>query len=95
MDKSVYLGQTVTVHGEFRFVRNDFETLYLLPYTITVGKTVEESYGDSTLKAPEGPCDLYDPSTPLPKYLEPRIMQGKYIYNAFMLSEKSLQFMEI
>ena len=93
MDKSVYLGQTVTVHGEFRFVRNDFETLYLLPYTITVGKTVEESYGDSTLKAPEGPCDLYDPSTPLPKYLEPSILQGKYIYNAFMLSEETIRFM--
>ena len=29
MDKSVYLGHTVTVHGEFRFVRVDFETLYL------------------------------------------------------------------
>ena len=93
IDKAVYLGQTVTVHGEFRFVRNDFETLYLRPYTITIGKIVEESYGDSTLKAPEGPRDLYDPTTPLPKYLEPRIMQGKYIYNAFMLSEETIRLM--
>ena len=93
VDKAIYLGQTVTVHGEFRFVRNDFETIYLLPYTITMGKIVEESYGDSELKAPEGIVDLYDRSIPLPKYLEPRIMDGKYIYNAFMLSEESLQLL--
>ena len=93
VDKSVYLGQTVTGSGAFRFVRDDFETLYLLPYTITIGKIVEESYGDSELTAPEGPVDLYDRSEPLPKYLEPQIMDGKYIYNAFMLSEESLQLM--
>ena len=93
MDKTVYLGHTVTVHGEFRFVRNDFETLYLRPYTITIGKIVEESYGAPELKAPEGPVDLYDRSEPLPKYLESRIIDGKYIYNAFMLSEESLQLL--
>ena len=93
IDKTVYLGHTVTVHGEFRFVRNDFETLYLSPYTITIGKTVEESHGDSELKAPEGPVDLYDRSEPLPEYMEPRIMDGKYVYNVFMLSEESLQLM--
>ena len=93
MDKSVYLGHTVTIHGEFRFVRNDFETLYLRPFTITMGKIVEESYGDSSLKAPEGPVDLYDRSEPLPKYMEPMVQDGKYIYNAFMLSEESLQLL--
>ena len=74
-------------------VRNDFETLYLSAYTITMGKLVEESYGDSELKAPVGPMDLYDRSEPLPKYLEPQIIDGKYIYNAFMLSEESLQLL--
>lgn len=93
VDKAVYLGQTVTVHGEFRFVRNDFETIYLLPYAITMGKIVEESYGDSELKAPEGPVDLYDRSIPLPKYMEPLVIDGKYVYNAFMLSEESLQLL--
>lgn len=93
IDKVVYLGQTVTVHGTFCFVRNDFETLYLLPHTIAMGKIVEESYGDSELMAPEGPVDLYDRSEPLPKYLEPRIMDGGYIYNAFMVSEESLQLL--
>ncbi len=93
VEKSVYLGQTVTVHGEFRFVRNDFETLYLLPYTITVGKIAEGSYGDSDLKAPDTPVDLYDRSQPLPEYMESSIIDGKYIYNAFMLSEESLQLM--
>lgn len=92
-DKAVYLGHTVTVQGEFRFVRNDFETLYLLPHTITTGKIVEESYGDSELKAPEGPVDLYDRSEPLPKYLDPMIWDGSYIYNAFMLSEETLMLM--
>lgn len=38
VDKAVYLGQTVTVAGTFRFMRNDFETVYLIPYTITMGK---------------------------------------------------------
>lgn len=93
VDKAAYLGQMVTVHGVFRFVRNDFETLYLAPYTITMGKIVEESCAAPELKAPEGPVDLYDRSIPLPKYLEPRIMDGGYIYNAFMLSEESLQLM--
>ena len=93
MDKTVYLGHTVTIHGTFRFVRNDFETLYLSPYTITMGKIVEESYGDSELKAPEQPVDLYDRTEPLPKYLEPRIIDGKYLYNSFMLSEESLQLL--
>lgn len=93
MDKAVYLGHTVTIHGQFRFVRNDFETLYLSAYTITMGKLVEESYGDSELKAPEGPVDLYDRSEPLPKYLEPMVMDSQYIYNAFMLSEETLQLL--
>ncbi len=93
VDKAVYLGQTVTVYGTFRFVRNDFETLYLAPYTITIGKIVEESYADPALKAPEGPVNLYDRSEPLPKYMDPMIMDGKYIYNAFMLSEESMQLL--
>ena len=93
VDKAVYLGQTVTVTGTFCFVRDDFDTVYLNPYTITIGKIVEGSYGDSELKAPEGPVDLYDPTKPLPKYMETQIQGGKYIYNAFMLSEESLQLM--
>ena len=92
IDKSIYLGQTVTLYGEFRFIRDDFETLYLLPYTINVGKNVNASYGDSELKAP-APVNRYDSSKPLPKYLEPQIVDGKYIYNAFMLSEETLQLM--
>ena len=58
-----------------------------------MGKIVEESYGDPELKAPDGPVDLYDRSEPLPKYLEPMTVDGGYIYNAFMLSEETLQLM--
>lgn len=93
MEKAVYLGQPVTVFGEFRFVRDDFETIYLLPYTITIGKIVQGSYGDATLKAPEDSADLYDPSKPLPACMESNILDGKYSYNAFMLSQESLQLM--
>ena len=93
VDKSVFLGQTVTVEGEFRFVRNDFDTLYLFPYTVTIGKIAEASYGDSNIKAPDKNVDKYDPSCPLPKYMEPMIIQGKYIFNAFMLSDESIRLM--
>lgn len=93
VDKAVYLGQLVTASGEFRFVRDDFETIFFLPYTITIGKIAEGSYADSELKKPEGPVDLYDRSKPLPKEMEARILDGKYIYNAFMLSEEALQLM--
>ena len=92
-DKTLYLGHTVTVSGTFRFVRDDFETLYLAPYSVTMGKIVEESYADPELRAPDGPVDLYDRTQPLPKYLEPMIWDGKYSYNAFMLSEETLQLL--
>ena len=93
VDKAVYLGQTVTVQGELRFVRDDFETPYLGIFSIVMGRNAEQSYGDPTLRAPEGPVDLWDPSIPLPKYMEPMISDGKYSYNAFMLSEETLSFM--
>ena len=93
VEKARYHGQTVTMEGTFRFYRNDFETLYFAPYTITLGKLVPQSYGAPDLKMPEGSKNLLDPSQPLPKYMEPMIRDGKYVYNAFMLSEESLQLM--
>ena len=93
VEKARYLGQTVTTEGTFRFYRDDFETLYFAPYTITLGKLVPQSYGDPELAMPEGSENLLDPSQPLPKYMEPMIRDGKYVYNAFMLSEESLQLM--
>lgn len=93
VEKAVYLGQTVTVEGTFRFYRDDFETLYFAPYTITLGKLVPQSYGAPDLAMPAEPEDLYDPSWPLPKYMDPMILDGRYIYNAFMLSEESIRLM--
>ena len=93
VEKALYLGQTVTVEGTFRFVRDDFETLYFAPYTITIGKIVSQSYGNPDLMMPEEPENLYDPSWPLPKYMDPMIQDGQYTYNAFMLSEESIQLM--
>lgn len=93
IEKALYLGQTVTMEGTFRFYRDDFETLYFAPYTITIGKLAPQSYGAPDLKMPEAPENLWDPSLPLPKYMDPMILDGQYIYNAFMLSEESLQLM--
>ena len=93
IEKARYLGQTVTMEGTFRFYREDFEMLYFAPYTITIGKLVPQSYGAPDLMMPEAPENLLDPSWPLPKYMDPMIQNGRYIYNAFMLSEESLQLM--
>ena len=93
VEKARYLGQTVTMEGTFRFYRDDFETLYFAPYTITLGKAVPQSYSAPELAMPEGSKNLLDPSQPLPKYMDSMIRDGKYAYNAFMLSEESLQLM--
>ena len=93
VEKAVYIGQTVTAEGTFSFYRDDFETLYFLPYTITIGKIAENSHSASGLIPPEEPENLYDPSIPLPKYMDTMIVDGEYYYNAFMLSRETLEFM--
>ena len=93
VEKALYLGQTVTLEGSFRFYRDDFETLYFAPYTVTLGKLVPQSYSAPDLMMPEEPENLLDPSWPLPKYMDPMILDNRYVYNAFMLSEESLQLM--
>ena len=93
VEKARYLGQTVTMEGTFRFYRDDFETLYFAPYTITVGKLVSQSYGAPDLMMPEEPENLYDQSLTLPKHMDPTIQDEQYVYNAFMLSEESIQLM--
>ena len=93
IEKSVYIGKTVTAEGTFSFYRDDFETLYFLPYTITLGKNVKSSYGAPGLQPPEVSENLYDPSIPLPKYMDTMIVNGEYSYNAFMLSRETLEFM--
>ena len=93
VEKALYLGQTVTAEGTFSFYRDDFETLYFLPYTITVGKNVESSHSAPGLMPPDEPENLYDPSIPLPECMDTMIVDGEYYYNAFMLSEETLEFM--
>lgn len=92
-DKSIYLGQKVTASGVLRYYRDDFETLYFAPYAVTLGKTVECSYAEPGLAMPDEPENLYDPSRPLPKYMDPMIFDGQYIYNAFMLSMEAIEYM--
>ena len=93
IEKAFCLGQTVTVSGTFRFFRDDFQTLYFFPYTITIGKNIDQSYSAPELIEQVEPENLYDPSVPLPKYMDSIIQDGKYIYNAFMLSEETLELM--
>ena len=93
VEKARYLGHTVTMEGTFRFYRDDFETLYFAPYTITLGKLVLQSHGAPDLIMPQVPEDLYDPSRSLPKYMDPMVQGGQYIYNAFMLSEDTYGYL--
>lgn len=93
VEKALYLGQTVTMEGTFRFFRDDFETLYFMPYTITMGKHVTQSHSAPDLAAPNPPENLYDPAIPLPDCMELTIEDGQYVFNPFRLSEETLEFM--
>ena len=93
VEKLLYLGETVTVEGTFRFYRDYFDKLYILPYSIHLGKNVQESYAAPDLQAPDLTLNRYDPSTPLPKYMDPMVREGQFVYNAFMLSLESLELM--
>ena len=93
VEKALYIGMTVTASGTFRFYRDDFETLYFAPYTITIGKNAEKSYADPELIPQYEAENLYDPSKPLPEYMDARIIDGVYDYNAFMLSTETLELM--
>lgn len=93
IEKALYIGQTVTASGTFSFYRDDFETLYFLPYNIIIGKNAEQSYSSPGLLPPDTTADLYDPSKPLPKYMDPMISGDGYYYNAFMLSKETISFM--
>ncbi len=92
-EKAVYIGQTVTAEGTFRFYRDDFETLYFAPYTVTIGKTVPQSCGAPELLPPDEPIDRYDPSVPLPTCMEATAENGSYVYNPYMLSIETLEYM--
>ena len=93
IEKAMYVGRTVTAEGTFSFYRDDFETLCFLPYTVTIGKNVESSHSAPGLLPPEEPENLYDPSIPLPKYMDAMIVDGEYSYNVFMLSRETIEFM--
>lgn len=93
IEKLLYLGETVTIEGTFRFYRNSFDKIYLLPYTIHMGKTVQESYASPELEAPDLTLNRYDPSVPLPENMTPMVRDGQYIFNPFLLSQESLELM--
>ena len=65
----------------------------MLPYTIHIGKTVQESYAAPELEAPDLTQNRYDPSVALPKEMESVVRDGRFVYNTFMLSQESLELM--
>lgn len=93
MEKALYLGQTVTAAGTFRFYRDDFETLYFMPYTITLGRHASQSHSAPDLTPPEPPENLYDPSQPLPEQMALTTRDGQYVFNPFLLSEEALAYL--
>lgn len=93
VDKMLYLGQTVTISGRFTFYRSSFDQLYLLPYSIAMGKTTEQCYAAPDLQPPDLTQSRYDPTVPLPKYMDSKVENGQYVYNAFMLSTETLELM--
>ena len=93
VEKAIYLGQTVTAAGTFRFYRDDYETLYFSPYTITIGKNAAQSYAAPDLVLQDAPENRYNPAEPLPKCMDTMIEDGAYFYNAFMLSRETLELM--
>ena len=93
IEKLLYLGETVTIEGAFRFYRDSFDRLYMLPYRIHMGKTVQESYAAPELEAPDLTLNRYDPSLPLPQRMDSVVRDGQFVYNPFMLSRESLELM--
>lgn len=93
VDKSLYLGQTVTIEGTFTLYRDYFDRLYLLPYRIFSGKVAEQSYAAPELQPPDAPQDLYDPSIPLPEAMQTTLEDGHYVFNMYKLSQQTLSLM--
>ena len=91
IDKSVFVGKEVTVSGILRFVRSDFEKLYLHAYRIDNGNTAGESHAEPDITVPETePETKYDPSVPLPEKMKLRVENGRYVYNPYMLPIETL-----
>ena len=93
IEKLTYLGETVTIEGAFKFYRDFFDKLYILPYRINFGKTVAQSHAAPDLAPPDMSESLYDPSKPLPSNMEPSVRDGQFVYNTYMLSRETLELM--
>lgn len=93
VDKAVYQGSLVTIEGTFTIYRDYFDRLYLLPYRIYAGKTVEKSCAAPELQPTEDKTVDYDPTLPLPEKMETVVENGHYVYNMYRLFPQTLEFM--
>ena len=94
VDKTPYIGETVTVSGELRTVRDDMETLYFFAFTVEAGKTLKQSCAVPDLKPPVTDSGIkYDPDAPLPEAMSSKTEDGHYVYNPYMLSLETVEHM--
>lgn len=94
MDLTQYRGETVTIFGMLQDYRGA-GLLYVYPCSIDHGKTVAQSMAVPELDYPEvgGNPGTYDPSIPLPTKMQPTVENGRYVYNRYILSQNTLEYM--
>ncbi len=93
IDKLPYVGKQVTVTGILRTVRGNTEELYLHAYSIEEGNTAGESHAVPDLQPPETGTETTDkPSASLPEQMMPRIENGHYVYNPYMLPLEAIEY---
>lgn len=89
-DKTVYEKEVVTITGDVTNPRGA-GTLYLVPYKINKGKTVEQSYAYPDLQPPMQEETDYDISE-LPEKMRPIIENNNYIYNPYLLGKEAIKY---
>lgn len=94
IDLVQYRDETVTIFGMLQDYRGA-GLLYVYPCSIDHGKTVTQSQAVPELDYPEvgGNTGTYDPSIPLPTKMQPTVENGHYVYNRYILSKNTLEFM--
>lgn len=88
-DKVIYEKQIVTITGEITNPRG-LGKLYIIPYKIEVGRTVDKGYAIPDLKRPANNEAIYNPLE-LSDKMKSTFESDNYVYNPYMLSEETLK----
>ncbi|MBQ6702573.1 MAG: hypothetical protein IJN17_06435 [Clostridia bacterium] len=87
IDKSVYLGATVTVEGVLSY--NGYDGVNLSVYSIRMGRNTKMSHNDPDVKKPERIAPDGE-TVIIPEKMKTVIEDGKYKYNPYKLSNEAL-----